>query len=275
MEAYAVLGGVPYYLNEFNDGEDVLLNVEKKILTKGEPLYEEAEFLLREELRDYSSYLAILEAIAGGRTRVNEIADSSKIEAKDLPKYLNVLMRLGLVGKERPVTEGKKSKRTMYELEDNYFKFWFRFVFPHKSDIEMGELKKVLDRINADFNSFVGKAFERVARRFLAGLNFKGILPFRCSTMGRWWHKGEEIDLVGTDEKAGKILFVECEWRDLTAKRAEGILAELEEKAAAVDWLRGRRSEFYGVIAKGIEGKERFREDGFLVYDLQDIATSS
>ena len=59
---------------------------------------------------------------------------------------------------------------------------------------------------------------------------------------------------------------------DLTAKRAETILVKLKEKASSVSWLRGRRSEFYGVIAKGIEGKESFREDGFLVHDLQDIA---
>lgn len=275
MGAYSVLGGVPFYLNEFNDEEDVITNVEKKILTKGEPLYEEAEFLLREELRDYSSYLSILEAIAGGSTRVNEIANFSKIEAKDLPKYLNVLMRLGLVGKERPVTEGKKSKRTMYELKDNYFKFWFRFVFPNKSDIELGEVKKVLEKINADFNSFVGKAFEGVVGGYLAGLNARGLLPFKCTRMGRWWHKGEEIDLVGVDEKTGKILFVECEWRDLTTRRAEAILARLKEKAAAVNWLGGRRSEFYGVIAKEIESKEKLREGGFLVHDLQDIATFS
>ena len=275
VEAYAVLGGVPFYLNEFDDEEDVHTNIGEKILTKGEPLYEEVEFLLREELRDYSSYLSILEAIAGGSTRVNEIANFSKIEAKDLPKYLNVLMRLGLVRRERPITEGEKSKRTIYGLEDNYFKFWFRFFFPNKSDIELGEVRRVLEKIKSDFNSFVGEAFEGVAGRYLVGLNSRGLLPFRCSGIGRWWHKGEEIDLVGVDEKAGKILFVECEWRDLTAKRAETILAKLREKASSVSWLRGRRSEFYGVIAKGIEGKESFREDGFLVHDLQDIATFS
>ncbi|MBU4139326.1 MAG: ATP-binding protein, partial [Euryarchaeota archaeon] len=120
VEIYSVLGGIPFYLKRFRK-KNIFVNIEENILTKGEPLYEEVEFLLREELREYSSYYSILEAIAAGSTRIIEIADHSRIKAGDLPKYMDTLIKLDIVEKVHPVTEKEKTKKTIYKIKDNFF----------------------------------------------------------------------------------------------------------------------------------------------------------
>jgi len=144
---YSILGGIPFYLSMFDDRKDVFTNVKEKILSKGEILYEEVEFLLREELKDYSTYLSILEAIARGNSRISEIANFCKMQAKDLPKYLNVLMKLDIVEKVFPITEKRTTKKTIYKIKDNFFDFYFRFVYPFKSDLEVGNIEKVMEII--------------------------------------------------------------------------------------------------------------------------------
>jgi len=119
VEIYSVLGGIPFYLKQFKK-KNLFSNIEEKILAKGEPLYEEVEFLLREELREYSSYYSILEAIASGSTRVIEIAEHSKIKTGDLPKYLDTLIKLDIIEKVHPVTEKEKTKKTIYKIKDNF-----------------------------------------------------------------------------------------------------------------------------------------------------------
>jgi len=272
VEAYSILGGIPFYLNTFDDEKDIYTNIEEKILTKGEILYEEVEFLLREELRDYSSYLSILEAIARGNSRISEIANFSKIQTKDLPKYLNVLMRLDIVEKVHPITEKKTTKRTIYKIRDNFFDFYFRFVYPFKSELELGNTKKVMGIIKKDFNMFVGKKFEDISREFLYEMNLKGLMPFRLLNIGTWWEKDKEIDAVAFNKEEKKILFCEAKWQDLSRSEAEKVLEKLKEKAEAVEWLNKIRKEYFCLIGKRLKDKKDLREKNYLVFDLEDFS---
>lgn len=268
---YSVTGGVPMYLRAFEEEKNVFSNIRDKIVIKGSPLYEETEFLLREELRDYSSYLSILEALGAGNTRVTEIANYSKMQAKDLPKYLNTLIRLDLIKKELPVTAKRKSRKTMYRLTDNFFRFWFKFVHPNKSDIEIGNHARVMEIVERDFNTFVGAAFEEMAVGFLWELQRKKALPLSFSKLGRWWDKGEEIDIVALNDATKEIAFFEVKWSALSKGDADRILRELKRKAGLVRWHNRTRSEEYGVIAKEIEDKEALKSEGYHVYDLADF----
>ena len=272
VEAYSILGGIPFYLNTFDDKKDIYTNIEEKILTKGEILYEEVEFLLREELRDYSSYLSILEAIARGNSRLSEIANFSKIQAKDLPKYLNVLMKLDIIEKVYPITEKKTTKRTIYKIKDNFFDFYFRFVYPFKSELELGNTKKVMGIIKRDLNTFVGKKFEDISREFLYEMNMKGLMPFRFSNIGTWWEKDKEIDTVAFNKEEKKILFCEAKWQDLGRSEAEKIFEKLTEKAEAVKWFNKIRKEYFCLIGKRLKDKKDLREKDYLVFDLEDFS---
>ena len=132
VRAYAVLGGVPAYLRQFDEKRSLLDNIERSILTQGSFLYDEPRFLMLQELRDPNRYFSVLEAIAGGKTRMNEIAQASGIATSSVTFYLNTLQEMGLIERAVPATEmqAHKSKRGIYRLLDNYFRFWFRFVYP-------------------------------------------------------------------------------------------------------------------------------------------------
>ncbi|WP_083809308.1 ATP-binding protein [Archaeoglobus veneficus] len=228
VEVYAVLGGVPRYLEEFED-TDIMTNIKNKILSRTSFLYNEPMNLLFEEFKDYSRYFAILNAIAEGATRFGEISDKSRVPQNKLPKYLMTLEQIGIIKRTIPVTE-KKSRRAIYRIADNFYRFWFRYVYPNRSFLEMNEIDYVLDLIKDQFNAFVGQAFEDVAAEFL-------VSRLRCP-VGRWWYKDVEIDLVGLGKET---YFFEVKWKDLSYGEAARILRELEEKPKKLE-LAGKRN---------------------------------
>jgi len=262
VKIYSVTGGIPMYFKLFK-GEDFERELNDVVFSKTSILYEEPEFILREEVGDVHRYYLILEALAKGYNRVSEISSVTGIEAKDLPKYLRVLMSLDLVEREIPITESLKSKKGRYKIKDNFFRFWFRFVYPNKSEIEIGmfEMDYLL------FNKYVGEVFEDIVKEFLIELNKNDKLPFKFSKIGRWWHKGEEIDLIALNDNERKALFVEVKWKDLSVREVYGIFKDLERKAE----LTGLRDygKYYCVFAKKIRGEVEL-EDNYLVFDLRD-----
>ncbi|WP_456395488.1 DUF234 domain-containing protein, partial [Thermococcus sp.] len=145
------------------------------------------------------------------------------------------------------------------------FAFWFRFVKPNRGRIEIGTFEMDWNA----FNAYVGKAFEGIAREFLIQLNKAGKLPVRFTKIGRWWHKREEIDLLALNEQEKRAFFVEIKWKDLSLREAKGVLRNLEGKAELVG-LDGWEN-FYGLVAKGIKGKEELRAEGWFVWDLADF----
>ncbi|MFA4663247.1 ATP-binding protein [Pyrococcus kukulkanii] len=261
VRIYSVTGGVPMYFKLFT-GENFEEELLRNAFSPTSILYEEPEFTLREELGDVHRYYLILEAIAHGKHKVSEIAQFAGIEAKDMPKYLRVLTSLELIRREVPVTEPERSKKARYYLNDNFLAFWFRFVKPNKSKIEIGTFEMNWD----DFNAYVGKAFEGVAKEFLIEMNKRKRLPFKFSKIGRWWHKGEEIDIVALG--ADKALLVEVKWKEIDRRGVRRIVRELERKATLLDL---NVEEYYGIFAKRIKEKDELREQGLLAWDLDDL----
>ena len=102
-------------------------------------LYEEPRLLLQQELREPRVYFSLLRAIAGGQTRLNEIAQECQLPSNTVGRYLALLSRLHLVERRTPVNEGEGSRRGLYRISDPFLRFWFRFVFPNRSELEVGE----------------------------------------------------------------------------------------------------------------------------------------
>ena len=249
IRTYAILGGVPAYLHQFDAddisvGEDkrVLANITKNILTQGHFLHDEPRFLLLQELRDPSRYFSVLQAIAGGRTRMNEIAQNAGISTSSIGFYLNTLQEMGLVERLVPATEGvaHKSKRGIYRLRDHYFRFWFRFVFPNRSLLARGEVGQVAAQVEAELDQYVGQAFESICHEFVWRLHRNGQLAFTPQSTGNWWGGNEEIDVVAVGEDA--ILLGECKWT--TKPVGENLLDDLQRKAQLV-LRQGKWSQVY------------------------------
>ena len=274
IKTYSILGGVPFYLEKFDGKKSALENAKEQILSKRGMLYEEVDLLLKEEFREPDVYKTILSAIASGSTKVAEIADKSGIKVSNMDRYLKSLIRLGIIKKEIPVTE-RKSKKTLYTIDDNFFDFCSMFFEPDRSDIEIGETKSVEDHLKKEFNTYVGRKFEKLVRTEM----IRDLCPFRATKTGRWWgfYKDEgkrkelEIDVIQLNENTKNILFVECKWKDLSYNDARKIFSDLKEKSRFVQWNNGMRKEYFGLVAKSIGGKKKFREMGFFVFDLDDF----
>lgn len=268
VKVYGVLGGIPAYLLRFDPEKSFDENVVKRVLSKGAFLYEEAEILLKEEVREPANYFAILQAVASGRSRFGEIVNATGLEKSLVSKYLNVLEKLGMVEREVPVTASRKEalKRGRYSITDNYLAFWFRYVLPNRSYLEAGMGEEVWERSREDFKEYMGGVFERLLRKPEV---FTKLTGFGFTRIGRWWRKGEEIDLVALNERERKVLFVEVKWKELSEREARGILRDLERKAELVG-LEGWEKR-YGLVAKRVEGKDGLREEGFLAWDLGDF----
>ncbi|RLG31147.1 hypothetical protein DRN97_09710 [Methanosarcinales archaeon] len=142
-------------------------------------------------------------------------------------------------------------------------------MFKHREEIERGTFKLNEEEKNA----YLGKKFERFARDEI----FRFLLPLGFERIGRWWHKGEEIDIVAVNDKKKLIAFFEIKWGKLSYRETERLLNALRDKAKRVGlgWhVKGEekeRQEYYGIIAESIEGKEELSNQGFMVYDLGNL----
>lgn len=255
--AYAVLGGIPHYLRQWNPEFSVSENIQRNILTKGCILYSEVDFLLHQELRETPIYNSIIETVALGSTRLNEISQKSLIEdASKTSVYLKNLIELGIVEREfsvdAKVKEHANSNRGTYRLTDNFFRFWYAFGFSNFSQLEDGDVEGVYQYVvEPALHEFAALAFEDICREFVREMQKKNELPFRYSKMGRWTGKTTvrdknaahglrtaetEIDLLCIDRNATEYLVGECKFKGTPFSYSEYLdtlakLTPLKEKA--------------------------------------------
>lgn len=232
--AYAVLGGIPHYLNQWNAGLSIGENIRRNILSKGCVLYSEVEFLLHQELRETPVYNSIIEAVALGNTKLNDISQKSLVEdTSKTSVYLKNLIELGIVEREFSVDVGTKEKansgRGIYRLTDNFFRFWYAFGFANYSQLEDGDVDGVYEYIiEPALHEFASFAFEDICREFVREMQKAGALPFRYAKMGRWTGRTTvrdenfpnglrtaetEIDLLGIGRDAKEYLVGECKFK--------------------------------------------------------------
>lgn len=232
--AYGLFGGVPAYAEQVARHESPRAAAHALALSPAGPLYAEPEFLVREELRDAGAYFAILHALAAGRTRPNEIAGAAGVAHASVGKYLDVLRRLRLVRRETPVTEVRpeRSRRGLYRLADPFLRFWFRYVYPHRSTLEAGGSRQLLDAVVLpDLDTFMGPPWEDVCRQHLIA-DGERLLGWRPLRVGRYWDARTEIDLIAVDASGERAAFVECKWG--AAVDVPRVVRRLREKARAV-----------------------------------------
>lgn len=222
--AYSILGGIPHYLQQFDKEKTLEENIKSKILRRGSILYNEAEFLLHEELREPSTYNTIIEAVALGNTEYNAILTKTLIEQRTLSVYIKNLTNLGILKKETPaLSKAKESigqNKGIYVLTDNFFRFWYAFCYSNISLLEKGSIDLVWNMfIKNNLHNFASKAFENIAIEYLYFINKQGKLPVFFTEFGRWWGKvtkqdengkkittSEEIDVLGKGQNDTYII---------------------------------------------------------------------
>jgi len=230
---YGITGGIPAYLTKIDPEKSVRENIIALYLTPSGNMFEEPSNLLKQELREPATYNAIIEAIASGASRLNEISTKCKLESNKCAKYLSSLISLGLVSKEYPYGEAS-TKRSIYKIEDNMFRFWYRFVFANTSAITAGLGEQVFTHeIETQLSAYMGLVFEAICKQWLFEVQKNAnILPFFISKSGRWWGTNpetrtqEEIDIMATS--GNTALFAECKWKN---EIGVDVLHELHRKS--------------------------------------------
>lgn len=249
---YAILGGVPFYLEQIGEKKSVAQNVTDLVLCSNGLLYNEPYFLVQEELRDPKLYFAVMHAIASGHTRPTAIAGQAGLDSNRIGKYLNTLMRLALISREMPITVKPSARLTKgyYRIEDPFLRFWFRYVYPNSSAIELGNgLPLWKDTIRSDMPTFIGAVWEAICRQYLAKHGaFRFGMKSPLMRIGRYWGADFEIDIVAENGAAREVLFCECKW----TKRPDlqKLLTDLKLKSDSIAEYRGFK-KYYSVFSRG------------------------
>ena len=211
---YGFFGGIPAYAEKASSYKSPLEAIEKMILDQNGVLYQEPEFLVREELREPGAYFSILHSLASGKTRPNEIAQDSGVPHSGINKYLDTLKRMQLVERRVPLTEKnpERSTKALYRMADNFLQFWFRFVFPNRSIIELGRGSILLNGlIKPDLNTFMGPVYELICHQEL-NRNSRKLLGWEAVKIGRYWDHKTEVDIVVENGFSRRVAFLECKW---------------------------------------------------------------
>lgn len=215
---YGITGGIPHYINKLDVENDVDEALKENLFNTSSYLFEEPENLLKQELREPAIYNSVITAIAGGASRSNEIATKVGIESPICAKYLKVLLDLGILIKETPVTE-KPGKKTVYAIGDNFFRFWYRFVPQNTSAISAGRIERIYDSvIKKYYSDYMGLIFEQMCREYL--FQYAEDVPVVLSDIGQWWgtdskaKKEVQIDIVGTPTEGNEYIIGSCKYRN-------------------------------------------------------------
>ena len=188
IEFYAITGGIPLYILEFDGKKSAYENAKTVIATRGSLLYQEADVLLKEELREPKTYFSILKELSAGKNTISELSNALGVERTALVRYLDTLVELDMVERVQPITALEKSRKAAYALKDNYFRFWFTFVYPHVKDLDSFLFTGFEQGYAKKFPAYAGKRFEEVCREALA-------IGSSSTTTGVWWGAYRDVEI--------------------------------------------------------------------------------
>jgi hypothetical protein len=256
---WCIAGGVPRYI-ESAEGKN-LENYVRTISSPGSIMVPEGENTLIQEFgRKWETHFAILEQMGRGVTRPNEIAQGAGINPLALSKYLAQLEGMNLVGRSRPVLG--KERYIRYDISDNFFRFWFRFIYPRLEELRSGfESRPDM----AFVESYVGRMAERFVAELIAARR-----PFDFDQLGPWWsRKGDEIDLVAARKKGA--IFIEVKWSKKIVEWPE--VEALVQKSSLVEKARNFEKGFLVVSRSSFSPSciELMDEKGIMHWDCEKI----
>ena len=242
---YGVTGGVPRYIQCFDENKLIQENLCEQLFSSSGYLYEEPSNLLKQELREPGIYHAMTRAIASGNTKLSELSNALGMSSSSLSPYLSKLQELGIVQKKSPVPS-TGSKKSVYEVSDMMFKFWYLTVPGQNNLIQRGFSERAYSNIVPALETYMGKVFEQICIDYL--WKEYDNLPVQFTEIGAWWGSNrtkkqtEEIDIVATD--GNSAVFCECKWRNKTI--TEETLQTLLDRSMLIDMAK----RYYIIFSK-------------------------
>ncbi len=267
--ANAILGGVPEYLNYWNEKSSVKENILRLFLRKDAPLLYGAEAFLKRELRELGAYNAILAAMASGKNKLNDIYARTGFSRAKISVYIKNLIELDIVEKVFSFDASESASQVhanvqkgLYRIKDNYLRFWYRYVSPNLSAVLLGQGEQVYEKeISKDFANYMQECFSGVCGEYLKLMDQYGRLQNRYETWGTWYGKTGRIDVVA-GKAEGSILAGFCRfdnhmmtWKDMKQYKELLELALLKPKELYLFSKAGFTEELRKKIENGcLEG---------------------
>lgn len=245
---YGALGGTPLYLSLVNQKKTAFENIVRLFFNDNSIIFEEPMNILRQELKEPSTYNKIITAIANGASRQVEIATKAGLSSGACAVYLKNLIELGFVFKENPYLD-ESTKKSLYALKDNMFKFYYRFVPQYLNIMRVSSFESIPPFMANSISEYLGKAFEGLCKEYLWQEFYLGNSPLMFKSLGRWWGNDprsksqSEIDIVGEADK-DNCLFAECKWTNETVD--EKVLDTLVHRSELFNY----QNKYYYLFSK-------------------------
>jgi AAA+ ATPase superfamily predicted ATPase len=235
IEEYAVWGGVPRYW-ELRENQNSLNDaLWHNILSVNGTLYEEPIKLFQDDVKDVVKTSTIMSYIGAGANRLSEIAARCNEPATNLSRPLKKLIDLGFLEKDVPFgIDEKNAKKSLYKIADPFMAFYYQFIVPNRSFIELGRRLPLVQALAAHFSEYVSMHWEKLCRDAVTGNMVNGIVYGKAK---RWWgpvlnEKKEpeqiEIDVMAESLDKKYLLVGECKWTN--HENGKQLTAELLRK---------------------------------------------
>jgi AAA+ ATPase superfamily predicted ATPase len=238
VAAYAVVGGIPAYLERFDDRKSIGANLQHLFMRRTGMFRSEPFMLIGDVIRrEATTYESILKAIAEGYHVPQQIGAELDLTSAYLSPYLKQLEALHLVERRLPATippeRRSKSREGRYYLCDAYLRFYYRFIAPNLIMVEQEQTDLLWKRIAEQLRAFIGAtAFEEISRDWVRAMGRMQRLPLAPEIVGGHWSRQEQIDVVAMSWHDRAMLVGECKWGLDRVGRA--VVTELLEKAARI-----------------------------------------
>ena len=269
IEEYSVWGGVPRYweLRENNSSLDEALW--HNVFSVNGVLYEEPVKLFQDDVKDVVKTSTIMSYVGTGANRLSEIAARCNEPATNLSRPLKKLIDLGFLEKDVPFgIDEKNAKKSLYKIADSFMAFYYQFVVPNRSFIELGRRLPIIDSLEANFSKYVSLRWENICRNAVTGNVIGDVLYGKAK---RWWgtvlnengdHEQMEFDVVAESIDKKSLLVGECKWT--TQENATQLISELRRKANLLPFAKNHTINsflFLKVKPKGDIGNVLLPED--------------
>lgn len=216
IKVYGIIGGVAGYINHWDQRVDLKTNICRNILSKSGYMNQSAERLIASELRELSVYETILSYIAAGYDKLNDVYLKTGFSRAKISVYMKNLAAFDIIEKVVSFESGgwENAKKGVYRIKDHYVNFWFRFIYPHLSDLYMMSTEQFYNTyIAAGLDEYLERYFIEVCMEYLGLLNMVGKLPMKLTKMGTWIGKEGNIDIVAQNSIREKIA-CRCNWNE-------------------------------------------------------------
>ncbi len=271
VEVFGVIGGVPEFMLHWDKSQDIRQNVCTHILAGDGFLHGKPWEILRSHLRELSVYQAILGAIASGKRKLNELYQETGFSRAKISVYLKNLMEFDVVEKVYSFETGgwQNAQKGLYQIKDTFLNFWFKFIYPHLSDLYQLPPEEFYDRhISPELEGYLKRYFIKVCMEYLQLQDMIGKLPLHIYKMGSWIGKKGDIDIIAQNSVRENLICL-CNWSEpeMTFQMCQQMFDSMEQAKIGANY-------YYLFTAKSFEDalvKMAAKDSRILLVDMGEM----